>query len=59
MNKEAEGGKSRLWQSAVPRLMFAAPKSGGGKTTLTCAFLQAMKKQGPEDGGFQMRPGLY
>ena len=56
MNKETEGGKSRLWQSAVPRLMFAAPKSGGGKTTLTCAFLQAMKKQGRKTAAFKCGP---
>ena len=29
-----------------PRIMFAAPKSGSGKTVLTCAFLQIMKFRG-------------
>ena len=28
------------------RVMIAAPKSGSGKTTITCALLQALKDQG-------------
>lgn len=30
------------------RVMFAAPKSGSGKTMLTCAYLQALKDRGEQ-----------
>lgn len=30
----------------MKRIMIAAPKSGSGKTTITCALLQALKDQG-------------
>ncbi len=30
----------------LKRIMIAAPKSGSGKTTITCALLQALKDQG-------------
>lgn len=30
----------------ISRIMVAAPKSGSGKTTITCALLQALKDQG-------------
>lgn len=30
----------------IPRIMIAAPKSGSGKTMITCAFLQALKNRG-------------
>ncbi|MBQ2451410.1 MAG: cobyrinic acid a,c-diamide synthase, partial [Lachnospiraceae bacterium] len=29
----------------LPRLMIAAPKSGSGKTMITCALLQALKER--------------
>ena len=29
-----------------PRILLAAPKSGSGKTLITCAFLGALKKKG-------------
>lgn len=32
----------------LPRIMIAAPKSGSGKTMLTCALLQALKKKGEQ-----------
>ena len=31
-----------------PRIMIAAPKSGSGKTLLTCALLQALKNRGKQ-----------
>lgn len=30
----------------LDRVMIAAPKSGSGKTTITCALLQSLKEQG-------------
>ena len=30
----------------TPRLMFCAPASGGGKTTVTCAVLRALLRRG-------------
>lgn len=30
----------------IPRLLFAAPKSGSGKTLITCGFLEAVKRRG-------------
>lgn len=30
----------------LPRLMFAAPKSGSGKTLITCGFLEILKRKG-------------
>lgn len=32
----------------IPRIMLAAPKSGSGKTTITCALIGALKKRGLE-----------
>ena len=32
----------------LPRIMIAAPKSGSGKTMLTCALLQALKNRGEQ-----------
>lgn len=29
----------------IPRILFAAPASGTGKTTITCGFLAALKKR--------------
>ena len=30
----------------VPRILLCAPASGGGKTTVTCALLQALVDRG-------------
>ena len=30
----------------LDRVMIAAPKSGSGKTTITCVLLQSLKEQG-------------
>lgn len=40
----------------LPRLMFAAPASGGGKTTVTCAFLRLMQDRGREPCAFKCGP---
>ena len=32
-------------KEGMPRIMFAAPGSGSGKTLLTCGFLQAVKTE--------------
>ena len=32
----------------LPRIMIAAPKSGSGKTMITCALLQALKNRGEQ-----------
>lgn len=32
----------------LPRIMIAAPKSGSGKTMITCALLQALKNKGEQ-----------
>ena len=34
------------------RLMLCAPSSGGGKTTVTCALLQALVNRGLDVGAF-------
>ena len=44
---------------SAPRLLLCAPASGGGKTTLTCAILQALVNRGAKPGGLQVRPGLH
>lgn len=38
------------------RIMIAAPKSGSGKTTVTCALLQALKNKGEEPVAFKCGP---
>lgn len=38
------------------RLMIAAPKSGSGKTTVTCALLQALKMSGQQVASFKCGP---
>lgn len=40
----------------VPRVMLAAPKSGSGKTLLTCALLQALKEEGLKPGSCKCGP---
>ncbi len=40
----------------IPRLMFAAPKSGSGKTLLTCAALGALKQQKKDVAAFKCGP---
>lgn len=38
------------------RVMIAAPKSGSGKTTITCALLQALKDMGYQVASFKCGP---
>lgn len=38
------------------RIMLAAPKSGSGKTTITCALLQALKTQGEQVAAYKCGP---
>lgn len=40
----------------LKRVMIAAPKSGSGKTTITCALLQALKKQGQRVVSYKCGP---
>lgn len=61
------GIQSRLWNGAVkaeieandpvfPRLMLAAPKSGSGKTMLTCGLLAAWQKREIKCRAFKCGP---
>ena len=40
----------------IPRLMFAAPGSGSGKTTITCGFLRLCQKRGLGCKAFKCGP---
>ncbi len=40
----------------IPRIMIAAPKSGGGKTTLTCGLIRAFQKKGITVSSFKCGP---
>lgn len=42
--------------TSIPRLLFAAPRSGGGKTTVTCAFLRALGNRGLSPAAFKCGP---
>ncbi len=55
-SKRLSGGSRRSYACGTPRLLFAAPASGGGKTTLTCAFLQALKNRGLSPAAFKCGP---
>ena len=39
-----------------PRILFAAPSSGSGKTTITCGVLQALKERGKKVFSFKCGP---
>ena len=41
---------------SAPRLLLCAPASGGGKTTLTCALLQALVNRGTNPVAFKCGP---
>ena len=41
---------------SAPRLLLTAPASGGGKTTLTCALLQALVDRGANPAAFKCGP---
>ena len=38
------------------RVMIAAPKSGSGKTTITCALLQVLKERGKKVVSYKCGP---
>ena len=40
----------------IPRLLFAAPKSGSGKTMVVCGMIAAMKKRGKKVAAFKCGP---
>ncbi len=40
----------------INRIMIAAPKSGSGKTTVTCALLQALRNKGKKPVSFKCGP---
>ena len=40
----------------IPRILITAPSSGGGKTTLTCGLLQALKERGKKAVSFKCGP---
>ncbi len=42
----------------LDRVMIAAPKSGSGKTTITCAILQTLKDMGKQVVSYKCG-GLY
>lgn len=46
-------------QQNLPRLILAGTNSGCGKTTVTCAVLQALVNRRPFSRGREMRPRLY
>ncbi len=41
---------------SAKRVMIAAPKSGSGKTTITCALLEVLKREGLEPVSFKCGP---
>ena len=43
-------------KNRCPRLMVAAPKSGSGKTMVTCGLLQAFKNRGLQCRAFKCGP---
>ena len=40
----------------IPRILLAAPASGGGKTTITCGLLQALLNHGVSPAAFKCGP---
>jgi cobyrinic acid a,c-diamide synthase len=40
----------------IPRILFAAPSSGSGKTMITCGFLELMKRRGMDLVSFKCGP---
>ena len=39
-----------------PRILFAAPSSGSGKTTIVCGVLRALKNRGKSVSAFKCGP---
>ena len=40
----------------LPRVMIAAPKSGSGKTLITCGILEALKRRGTDVRAYKCGP---
>lgn len=43
-------------QFVIPRILIGATASGGGKTTITCGILKALKNRGKKVGAFKCGP---
>jgi len=43
-------------KTSVPRIMIAAPGSGSGKTTVTCAVISALRNEGVKPAAFKCGP---
>ena len=43
-------------EAVIPRILFAGTNSGCGKTTVTCAVLQALVNRGLRVGAFKCGP---
>lgn len=48
--------KGRIFLMKLNRIMIAAPKSGSGKTMITCALLQLLKNQGHQVVSYKCGP---
>ncbi|NBJ16414.1 MAG: cobyrinate a,c-diamide synthase [Dehalobacter sp. 4CP] len=46
----------QVMKAVIPRIMFAAAGSSSGKTTITCAVLQALLEQGVNPAAFKCGP---
>jgi cobyrinic acid a,c-diamide synthase len=43
-------------RASLPRILFAAPSSGSGKTMITCGFLEVLKRRGMDVVSFKCGP---
>ena len=55
-NPSSNHNTPNLAKLSVPRVLFAAPSSGGGKTTVVCGMLCAMMQRGLKTVGFKCGP---
>ncbi|MBO4809100.1 MAG: cobyrinate a,c-diamide synthase [Lachnospiraceae bacterium] len=56
MGKSVSESNTKLKKFSVNRVMLAAPKSGSGKTLITCALLEALKRRGLDPVSFKCGP---
>ena len=49
-------GRNDEVETMIPRILFAGTNSGCGKTTITCAVMQAMVNRGLKAGAFKCGP---
>ncbi len=47
--------KKRMGEN-MPRILFAAPKSGSGKTMITCGIIEVLKRRGLRPASFKCGP---